>query len=397
MQLNMQTNKRFWRNAVSSFVTLAGLAALVAIAPRLYKSPPFRFPAMMTSLMSSRAVLFNPGVNGYYEQLFGTDTDPMFMNEKEYERWSKGFRDRTYERSFRLFRFRPNLRGLRDRTEPQGLTTNSFGFLGPERSLQKPPNTRRVALLGDSMAQGWGTDQNLSWVSLFEKRLNETQAGGMAQRFEVLNFALPGCLLTQMLDLAEEDAPRFEPDVYVLALTEFSVHRNWAQHFVRLIQLDIDPKYDFLRDVVSKANEDKTDTPLALLAKLAPYRIPVIRATLAKMKSHSEHEHVPFLVILIPSLEDGGQSRNRFAGIQELLASLDIPTIDLLDTFDGIWDLNSLRIDPADVHPNAKGHAMILENLYRKLRAQPKVWNALIDTGAGHMQPPGDSSTNKTF
>jgi len=71
--------------------------------------------------------------------------------------------------------------------------------------------------------------------------------------------------------------------------------------------------------------------------------------------------------MLAPTLEDGDLSRKRFEGIRPLLASLDITTIDLLDTFDGIPKVESLRINPLDVQPNARGHVMILENLYAKL------------------------------
>jgi hypothetical protein len=35
-----------------------------------------------------------------------------------------------------------------------------------------------------------------------------------------------------------------------------------------------------------------------------------------------------------------------------------------------------------DVHPNAKGHAMIFRNLYARLSAQPDAWKILTGTGA---------------
>jgi lysophospholipase L1-like esterase len=359
--------------------------------------PPGRFPATMIGLMRSRVVMDNPGVTGYYERLFGALRNPMFMNEKEYASWAREFQDRTYDRTFRLFRFKPNLNELRNTSEPQGLTTNSFGFLGPERTLRKPPNTRRVALLGDSLAQGWGADQNRSWATLLENRLNATHLDGTTQRFEVLNFALPGYSLTQMLDVAKEDTPRFQPDVYLLALTELSVFRNWSEHLVRVIQLGIDPKYDFLREIVRGAEADRRDAPLSLLAKLAPFRFPVIQGVLANIKQHAAHEHVSFLVVLVPSLEDGDMSRRRFSGVPDVLASLDIPVVDLLDTFDGILDLEPFRMNSAEVHPNARGHAMILENLYNKLQAQPDVWTALAGSKAGVAHPPQATSKTEFF
>jgi lysophospholipase L1-like esterase len=397
MKNDWRINKSFWGNAILVAVTLTGLTALAWAAAAMYTIPSSRFAATMIGLMRSRVVMDNPGVTGYYERLFGALRNPMFMNEKEYEGWSKGFQDRTYDRTFRLFRFKPNLNGLRDTSEPQGLTTNSFGLLGPERSLRKPPNTRRVALLGDSLTEGWGVDQNRSWATLLENRLNATHIDDKFPRFEVLNFALPGCSLTQMLDIAEQDAPRFEPDVYLLALTELSVFRNWSEHFVRLIQLGIDAKYDFLQGIVLKAKADRRDAPLALIAKLAPFRFPVIRGVLAKIKLHADHDHVSFLVLLVPSMEEGAMSRRRFTGVPDMLASLDIPVVDLLGTFDGIPDLDPYRMNSAEVHPNARGHALILENLYTKLREQPAVWTALAGSDAGIEHPTGASSKNKFF
>jgi lysophospholipase L1-like esterase len=398
MKIDWQKNKSFWRDAVISAGTIAILAAFQWAAAVIHKLPEGRFPSMIVEVMRSRAIIENPGVAGYYERLLGAGGNPMFMDRKKYETWSKGFRDRIYDRSFRLVRFRPNLDRLVDGSEPQGVTTNSFGLLGPERSLRKLPNRRRVALFGDSVAQGWGTDQSRSWASLFENRLNSIRPGGTLQQFEVLNFAFPGYSLTQMLDVAEDDAPKFEPDVYMLALTELPVFRIWNEHLICLVRLGIDLKYDFLREIVRQAGAESGDDPNVLLGKLAPYRIPVIRGALAKMKLCAERDHVPFIVILVPSLEEGGLSRKRFDGIHELLASLDIPAIDLLDTFDGVQDQERLRINPADVHPNAVGHTMIFENLYAKLQRRPELWATLIGKGAARAtQAAKASSTDTSF
>jgi hypothetical protein len=99
---------------------------------------------------------------------------------------------------------------------------------------------------------------------------------------------------------------------------------------------------------------------------------------LAEMKSNAARHHASFLVLLLPSVEEGGLPTKRLSGIRELLTLLDITFVDVLDTFDGIANVESLRIDPADVHPNARGHAMIFENLYARLQAQPEAWSALV-------------------
>jgi lysophospholipase L1-like esterase len=312
----------------------------------------------------------------------------MFLTPKEFDVWSKGSPNVIYEHSFRIRRYRPNLHDLRHRSEPQGLTTNSFGLVGPEISLQKPPLTRRVALLGDSLSQGWGTDQNRSYVRVLENRMNASPAGAGSQRFEFLNFSVGGYCLTQMLDVAEEDVSRFEPDVYLLALTEQGAFRNWAEHLTWMIRLGIDPKYDFLRETVRQSGASATDSPLVILGDLAPYRIPVIRGIFERIQARAARDHAAFIVLLVPSLEDGDMNQKRFTGMRELLASLDIPVVDLLDTFSGFLDMEPFRINPFDVHPNSQGHRVIAENLYAKLQARPDLWKALVGQAAAPVRQP---------
>ncbi|HXM20930.1 MAG TPA: SGNH/GDSL hydrolase family protein [Terriglobales bacterium] len=364
MRNDLRMGKEFWRNGVLVAVTLVGLAALARAADVVYTIPRVRFVAMMLEVLRSRAVLDNPGVTGYYERLFAASPTRTRNNGLL-----------IYDHSFRIVRNKPNLDQQRD-----GMTTNSFGLIGRQCSQRKPANTRRVALLGDSIAQGWGVQLNQSFGALLEDRLNTAHTNNF-QRFEVLNFAVAGYELTQILDVAEEEAPRFEPDVYMLALTELAVFRNWDTHLVNLIQMGIDPKYDFLKKTVRRAGASRDDERVTLFGKLAPFRIPVLRETLAEIKFHAEHDHIPLLVVLVPAVEDGELTRERFAGIRELLASLDITVIDLLDTFEGIPDLDSVRfrgMHPANVHPNSRGHALIFENLHAKLQDQPEAWSALV-------------------
>jgi lysophospholipase L1-like esterase len=370
MKSKWHLKKGFWRSAALSAVTLAGLAAAERAATVMYKLPHGRFPAMVIEVMGSRAISW-VAVAGYYERIFNNDNlrrmttweDSSFVNDP-----------------FRLLRFKPNLRNVTD-WRTTNTPTNSFGFIGREWSQHKPPNTRRIALLGDSIAGGWAVALNQSFGSLLENQLNALHPNGTWQRFELLNFSASGYTLAQMLDLTLEDVPRFEPDVYVVALTELSVFRSWGITLIHLVQLNRDLKYSFLRETVRRAGASPKDDTLVLQAKLAPFRIPVIREALFEMKSNAEQHHANFLVILVPTAGDADLPRKRFEGIPELLRSLHVTFIDVSDTFDGILDRQSLRYSRTDVHPSARGHAMICDNLYAKLRAHPDAWSALIGNG----------------
>jgi lysophospholipase L1-like esterase len=90
--------------------------------------------------------------------------------------------------------------GLRDRDYP----------------LEKPAGTLRIAVLGDSIAYGFGVRRAQSFPEQLEDLLNQHFAGpGLA--FEVLNFGVPGYGLAQVVESLRARALRFAPDLALYA------------------------------------------------------------------------------------------------------------------------------------------------------------------------------------
>ncbi len=141
---------------------------------------------------------------GYYEGLQKNAGHLGMPTERDDVR----FRD-----DFLMYEFKPNVR----RQYAAGMRiTNSLGMPNPEYGYQKPPHTRRIALLGDSLSVGpFGQD----YVALLEARLNQANTTPEIQRFEILNFSVYGYNILQMMDVALYVAPKFHPDVYLVALT----------------------------------------------------------------------------------------------------------------------------------------------------------------------------------
>jgi lysophospholipase L1-like esterase len=93
-------------------------------------------------------------------------------------------------------------------------TTNRLGFRGPDVPFEKPPQTLRVVVLGDSFAAGLGVaDEDVFTVQL-ERRLNSSHT---PTRLEVVNLAQVGSSTIRQLDVYEEFGTRFEPDLVLLA------------------------------------------------------------------------------------------------------------------------------------------------------------------------------------
>lgn len=92
------------------------------------------------------------------------------------------------------------------------LVTNSHGFRGPEWPARKPDGGVRIALIGDSIAFGFGVP--------FEQTMGELLAARLRRRLgrpvEVLNFGVNGYNARQQLAVLERRALPLRPDLVLL-------------------------------------------------------------------------------------------------------------------------------------------------------------------------------------
>ena len=120
---------------------------------------------------------------------------------------------------------RPGAAGWQTKEGKAYVEINDFGFRDRPRSLAKPENTLRIALLGDSMAEGRQVDLDETFGALIEQELQSCLALG-GRRIEVLNFAVSGYgTAHQLLQLREQIWP-FEPDLVLLAFFAGNDIRN---------------------------------------------------------------------------------------------------------------------------------------------------------------------------
>jgi lysophospholipase L1-like esterase len=257
------------------------------------------------------------------------------------------------------------------------LTTNSAGLADKEYPLVKPPHTRRIALIGDSISRGLGAPPDANFESLLEHKLNERHITAEISHYEILNLAVSGYHITQQLESARIKAAPFKPDVYLFALTDLAVYRRWSGHIAALVYAGIDLKYDYLRDLVQEARLTNSDPIGVFDARLARYRIPTIRWVLGEIQKLAAEQQAEVLVLLVPSTEDPKMLAEAFLGVREVVAESGIPVIDLIGTFSG-EDLSTYRVASGDRHPNAAGHQLLFQQLYAKLLADPKLMRTLV-------------------
>jgi lysophospholipase L1-like esterase len=94
--------------------------------------------------------------------------------------------------------------------------TNGQGFRGAEFAEQKPPGTRRVVGLGDSVMFGWGVREEATYMARLQAALARRQDLG---RIEVLNCAVPGFNAPQEAALLRHRCAAYAPDLIVVGYT----------------------------------------------------------------------------------------------------------------------------------------------------------------------------------
>jgi len=92
--------------------------------------------------------------------------------------------------------------------------TNALGFLGPMIPKQKPADTARIALMGDSFVEALQVPLKHSAVRVLETKLNQLADQGkmLFRHYEVQNFGISNLSVGQYLLIWEHIASEYSPD-----------------------------------------------------------------------------------------------------------------------------------------------------------------------------------------
>lgn len=106
----------------------------------------------------------------------------------------------------------PNVRFGKTRLE--GVHLNALGHRDDEFTVDKPENTFRIVVLGDSLTFGEGVkDQNDLYTEIVENKLNH---GQFSRRFEVINTGQCGYNVEEYVRTLENQGLSYTPDLVMI-------------------------------------------------------------------------------------------------------------------------------------------------------------------------------------
>lgn len=160
------------------------------------------FGGITTGILIGEIGLRVLGIDGYPKVDKNADVSPTIFHTANPDRgWS----------------LKPNAAGWWEDDEGKSyVEINSDGFRDRERSQQKPPNTFRIAVLGDSFAEAIHIPLEKTFWGVLEQELKQCKIPNQPS-FEVLNFGIHGYGTAQQLMTLRTKVWEYNPDFVILA------------------------------------------------------------------------------------------------------------------------------------------------------------------------------------
>lgn len=254
---------------------------------------------------------------------------------------------------------------------------NSRGYRDLERSLVKPPGTRRVLSLGDSFA--WGA--SVEFEDAYPQRLERALSRRRRETWQVVNLALPGMNSVDEEGQLRTEGFAYAPDVVLLGFVLNDSEDEQAAEARRVADwtearsrppglLDHSALFRMVKTRLwaTAENRRRITGYKSMYADDAPGWIAARRA-LKQMGVLCREHGVPFVVAIFPLFGNPLDDRYPFpeihAKVAQAAAEAGAKVVDLLPAYRGLrWDI--LVVDGADdEHPNEIAHRIAANVLLR--------------------------------
>ena len=252
-----------------------------------------------------------------------------------------------------------NALGLRDR---DGIT------------VEKPPGTYRIVVLGDSTTLGWGVPFAQLYPKLLEQSFNSNPPSADWKRYEVINTGIGNYNTCQELASFKERWLGMKPDLVLISWyindaepTPKPSHNWLAYHSFgyTLTSANLD---SLLRNVGADKGYKKYYSDLYEPEQPGWKKSQEAFAELARL---CRERNIPLRILLIPELHSlaGNYEFTRVHDlIREVGAKNGVSVLDLLEAFPASGDPKQYWVSVEDAHPNGAANELMAAKIDAALR-----------------------------
>jgi len=244
------------------------------------------------------------------------------------------------------------------------LKINRWGMRDQDYELDKPPGVFRIAALGASALMGWGAAVEDIFEARFESALNAAMPPSAGIRFEVLNFGTPSSLGLRQVVLLQEKVVGFHPDA-VFYFGQKQDPKYTMDNIAYAVLKGREIPFAFVHQILDRAGVETGMAKDVVEQRLAPYRDELIRKTYGEMVAMSQTHGITPVWVYLPWANETGISESALA-LGRYAQEAGFIVIPLSGAYEG-YGPHEVQVAEWDRHPNALGHRLLAETLYREV------------------------------
>lgn len=250
-------------------------------------------------------------------------------------------------------------------TPPYRVVTNSRGIRNEEFETDKPENTTRVLIIGDSYAFGWGVNRSDRFSNLLEKKLNEESEN----TYQVINSGVPGYGMEDYFLYLKHRGLKYNPDIVVVNFgpNDWLSRERWDETIKKAHKQvfdDINRSEATRKEIRKNIGYRETEIRHKMFDKMESTQLDTF-AYMSKMESVSNEENFELMFYSYSSFDWMPYSDKTYDSIHNWEQNHSSKVIWAPEKFEEL-PREKYTLSKADTHYNAKGHQIMADKLYRE-------------------------------
>jgi len=253
---------------------------------------------------------------------------------------------------------------------------NSDGLRDYDHLIEKPNDTIRILIVGDSQEFGWGVELEESYPKVLERLLNENCNG---KKYEVISLAVPGYDIWQKVELFRVKGLKYSPDIIILGLgtddlvsssllkNELSLaDKNIINEFIKLRESGKNLSSEDIEKIKIKNHLDIVAKQNAIVSNLNKTEIlSLVSNAIQQLREIQGNSSIVFFIRILRTPEFKDAIKSISAENDWYYIFDDVPC-DKYETYE--TNKENTVLYPLDIHPNAIGHKKLAYLLYCNLK-----------------------------
>ncbi len=350
---------------MASFWSLAMIAGLgIFQIPAVSKSVSEKYALSLDGFLTAKLTEADEEqqIEGYYRDiLFGTNlTNPLADMATAKAHQFKNTEGAIQIFDYRGLMMRPNTSYL---FKNKRFTINRWGGRDKDYSLNPPPNTIRSLFTGASFITGSGVHDEEVFDPILENKMN---ALSDTIQYEFLNFSCPSYdLVDVLIQFEDQELARFRPD-YLFYFSQGKDLIKNTRDLAHCLAHNIPVPFEFLEQIVRKSGLTMDMSEPEMLALLEPFEEEILQFGYDQLNRLCRENGIVPVWVYWPTIvmrPDILAEKEKVKAIAEKAGFIIIDMVHIYDQYPP----EELKVSHQDQHPNALGHRLAAEELFRVL------------------------------